>query len=89
MVKSYLASTTATGEATKDEQRVESISREVTSMAVQGAAREESWTSPGGTLFVLMVVDGPTLRSAVSSSAAPAEVKAALTEGSEKLLGEE
>ena len=90
MVKSYLASTKGGDDsAAKDEQRIESISKQITEQAVAGAAMEETWVSPGGMMLALMVIDAPQLKKSLDelpSAQVSPELKTNLVANSDKLL---
>lgn len=56
MIKSYMSST-GMGDSQTAERVVTSVSKQVTSLALQGTKLIKTWTSPNGTMYVLVGVD--------------------------------
>lgn len=60
MLKDYQATTTGGAElaaAAADEQYVVDVSKQITQLSLAGTEQRETWLSPTGTLFVLVVLD--------------------------------
>lgn len=69
MLKDYEATTTGGEEylvAAADEQHVVDVSRQITDFTLSGTEANESWISPNGTLYTLMVLDLEKFQNSVS-----------------------
>lgn len=69
MLKDYQATTTGGeefGTAAADEQHVVDVSRQITDLSLSGTERKDTWMSPNGTLFALVVLDVERFQDSVA-----------------------
>ena len=67
MFKTFSSQTTANG-ATFD-MTAESVSKQITKQSLNGTSQEAAWTSPSGTLYVLMVIDSTLVADLMEKNA--------------------
>lgn len=92
MLKDYEATTTG-GEdyavAAADEQHVVDVSRQITDFTLAGTESNDSWISPNGTLYMLMVLDLEKFQSSVSQmSNLSSEIRRAVEQRAEDAFRE-
>jgi hypothetical protein len=69
MLKDYQSTTTGGeefGTAAADEQHVVDVSKQITDLSLSGTERKDTWISPNGTVFVLVVLDLEKFQDSVS-----------------------
>ncbi len=61
-------STVSNSAGSVDMQHIEEVTREISAMVLPGLEMVDSWTSPNGTLYVLVVLDTELFRESVSKA---------------------
>ena len=69
MLKDYQATTTGGeefGTAAADEQYIEDVSKQISSMDLSGTSLQDTWMSPSGTLYALVALDVDTFNESMA-----------------------
>lgn len=92
MLKDYQSTTTGGedfGTAANDEQHIEDVAKQITNITLRGTERRETWISPNGTVYALMVMDVDSFMNAVKGMGQLKEtIRQAVVERAEKAFGE-
>jgi len=92
MLKQYAATTTGGegyGTSADDEQHIVDVSKQVTNMTLSGTKHVDTWVSPKGTLFALVVLDVEAFKDSLKQMKQLDEkVKEAIIERADKAFKE-
>jgi len=92
MLKDYQATTTGGeefGTAAADEQHVVDVSKQITDISLSGTEIKDTWISPTGTYYTLMVLDVERFRDSVDKMSNLSEdLRAAISDRADKSFAE-